>query len=318
MISVVVPVYNVERYIHTCIKSILNQTYRDFELILVDDGSPDACPFICNQYAENYSNVVVIHKENGGLSDARNAGTDVAKGEYITYVDSDDYVGETYLEVLWGLINKYQANIAVTGIRTFYEGENITFIYDSDNEYCLTGTEALEHMLYQNMLDTSACAMLLPTKIAKQHPFPYGRYHEDEFTTYKYYMSVDKVAVTTRLQYFYLQRKNSIMHTFGQASLDELDAADNLVNICKTYYPSIVSAAISKKFSDYCQVLLSINNLRKHNPQIYGRIIEFLNIAKKDIITDSKSRRKNRIAAFLLFINPEVLIFINRFYNNKL
>lgn len=207
MISVVVPVYNVERYIHTCIKSILKQSYKDFELILVDDGSPDTCPIICNQYAENYSNVVVIHKENGGLSDARNVGTDIAKGEYITYVDSDDYIDETYLEVLWGLINKYRADIAVTGIKTFYEGENITIINDSIKEYCLSGVEALEHMLYQNMLDTSACAMLLPTEIAKQHPFPYGRYHEDEFTTYKYYMSVGKVAVTTRLQYFYLQRK---------------------------------------------------------------------------------------------------------------
>lgn len=168
------------------------------------------------------------------------------------------------------------------------------------------------------MLDTSACAMLLPTEIAKQHPFPYGRYHEDEFTTYKYYMSVGKVAVTTRLQYFYLQRKNSIMHTFGQPSLDELDAADNLVDICKAYFPSIVPAAISKKFSDYCQVLLSIKNLRKHNPHIYGRIMEFLNIAKKDIIIDSKARKKNRIAALLLFINPNVLILMNRFYKNKI
>lgn len=318
MISVIVPVYNVEKYIHTCINSILNQSYKDFELILVDDGSSDSCPIICNQYAKDYNNVVVIHKRNGGLSDARNIGTEIAKGEYITYIDSDDYIDKTYLEVLWGLINKYKADIAVTGIRKFYEEENITLFNHSIKEYCFSGMEALEHMLYQNMLDSSACAMLLPIKIAKKYPFPYGKYHEDEFTTYKYYASASRVAITTKPQYFYLQRKHSIMHTFGQANLDELEAADNLVNVCSTDYPNILNAALSKKFSDYCQVLLSVKNLKQVNPEIYNRIIYFLNAIKKKIIIDSKARKKNRVAALLLFIDPKVLILINQFIKNKM
>lgn len=92
-------------------------------------------------------------------------------------------------------------------------------------------------MLYQDTLDTSACAMLLPVQIAREYPFPYGKYHEDEFTTYKYYAAANKIAVTTQKQYFYLQRKGSIMHVFGQASLDELEAADNLVAYCEKNIP---------------------------------------------------------------------------------
>lgn len=99
-ISVIVPVYKVEAYLPRCVESLLSQTYKDFEIILVDDGSPDTCPAMCDAYAKKYSNIHALHKENGGLSDARNAGVTIAKGEYVTFVDSDDYVHPAYLEML--------------------------------------------------------------------------------------------------------------------------------------------------------------------------------------------------------------------------
>ncbi len=312
MISVVVPVYNIEQYICICVESILKQTYKDFELILVDDGSPDDCPYICDQYAERYENVRVLHKENGGLSDARNAGTNFAKGNYITYIDGDDYVSDDYLEILWGLLEKYRAEIAVTGIRKFFEEGSVFGLKGETQEFCYTGIEALEHMLYQQTIDTSACAMLLPIDIAKKNPFPYKKFHEDEFTTYKYYISVNKVAVTTRPQYFYLQRGNSIMHIFGQASLDELDAADNLVMVCEKDYPNITAAARSKKFSDYCQVLLAYKNIKNEYPETYKRIIDYVYSVKLSILFDKNTRIKNKIAAISLLGGYSFLKYINR------
>lgn len=125
MISVIVPVYNVEKYLDKCVQSILKQTYKDFELILVDDGSPDNSPQMCDEYAQKDKRVKVIHKANGGLSDARNVGTLNASGQYVTYIDSDDYVSNDYLEVLNWLIIKYNADIAVTGISVFMRVINL-------------------------------------------------------------------------------------------------------------------------------------------------------------------------------------------------
>lgn len=311
MISVVVPVYKVEKYLDKCVQSILAQTYKDFELILVDDGSPDSCPQMCDEYAEKDKRVRVLHKENGGLSDARNAGTNFARGEFITYIDSDDYVAREYLETLRFLIQKYDADIAVTGIEVFYEGD-VSKNVSSSEDYVYSGTDALEKMLYQNTLDTSACAMLIPISIAKQYPFPFRKFHEDEFTTYKYYSSVAIVAVTSKKQYFYLQRKGSIMHVFGQGSMDELDAADNLVAFCEENYPNLIKAAESKKFSDYCQVILSNSDIQKEYPDIYKRISEYLNKKKEQILFDKNCRKKNRIAAFLLMFGVQVLSFANK------
>lgn len=306
MISVIVPVYKVEKYLDKCVQSILAQTYRDFELILVDDGSPDRCPQMCDEYEKKDTRVRVLHKRNGGLSDARNAGTSIANGEWVTYIDSDDYVAEEYLETLDTLIKEHNAEIAVTGISVFYEGETPK-TQKKVKEYLYTGEKALEKMLYQDTLDTSACAMLLPIDLAKKNPFPFGKYHEDEFTTYKYYISVNKVAVTTKKQYFYLQRKGSIMYVFGQASLDELDAADNLVTVCEDNWPELVNAAKSKKFSDYCQVLLSNQSIRLDYPKVFNRIIGFLNKEKRGILLDSRARVKNRMAALLLFFDVKLL-----------
>lgn len=310
MISVIVPVYKVEKYLDKCVQSILAQTYRDFELILVDDGSPDSCPQMCDEYAKKDNKVRVLHKKNGGLSDARNVGTSIANGEWVTYIDSDDYVADDYLEVLNALIKKHNAEIAVTGISVFYEGETPK-TQKRVKEYLYTGEKALEKMLYQDTLDTSACAMLLPIELAKQNPFPYGKYHEDEFTTYKYYVSANKVAVTTKKQYFYLQRKGSIMHAFGQSSLDELEAADNLVKYCRENFPHIEAAAQSKKFSDYCQVYLSVKEDSLSN-SVKNRILIFFKKIRGNIIRDKNTRIKNKLAACLLYIGTWALRLAHR------
>lgn len=314
MISVIVPVYKVEKYLDKCVQSIIQQTYQNFELILVDDGSPDNCPKMCDEYARKYNDKIkVLHKKNGGLSDARNAGTMIAKGEYVTYIDSDDYVAENYLEKLYNIMKDNNADIAVTGIEIFYENKKIKNKYKLENKtYIYSGEQALEKMLYQNTLDTSACAMLIPVSIAKEFLFPIGKYHEDEYTTYKYYANIEKVAVTTERLYFYLQRSGSIMHVFGQSSMDELDAADNLVNYCLENYPLLLKAAESKKFSDYCQVFLSNKNIKKDYTEIYKQISEYLKQKRKQILLDSKCRIKNRFAALILFGGLNLLLISNK------
>lgn len=312
MISVIVPVYKVENYIDKCVRSLLMQTYKDYEVILVDDGSPDKCPLICDRYADENDCVRTLHKTNGGLSDARNYGVAHAKGEFVTFVDSDDFVDIEYLETLYRLLKKNDCDIAVTGIETFLDNTpNIK--NDNIKEFVYSKQEALEKMLYQNTLDTSACAMLIPTEIVRSFPFPVGKYHEDEFTTYKYYSSAERVAVTTKKQYFYLQRDGSIMHVFGKSSMDELDAADNLVEYCKQNYSNLVAAAESKKFSDYCQVLLSNPNIKKEYPDVYNRIYLYLKKKSMQILFDKKCRKKNRLAAMLLLISDNLLQIANRF-----
>lgn len=217
------------------------------------------------------------------------------------------------MEALVRLKEKYQSDIAVTGIYKYSSLDKIMEKRDEAQEFCYTGIEALKKMLYQDTLDTSACAMLLPTYIARECQFPVGKYHEDEFTTYKYYSSVKCVSVTTRKQYFYLQREGSIMHIFGQSSLDELDAADNLVTFCEKNYPQLRAAAKSKKFSDYCQVLLSNKDIKTTCPEVYARICEYLDSVKFEIVRDKKCRVKNRIAALLCIINKKLLFTAQKF-----
>lgn len=310
MISVIVPVYKVEKYLDKCVQSILAQTYKDFELILVDDGSPDNCPQLCDEYSKKDKRVRVIHKENGGLSDARNAGTAIAEGDYVTYIDSDDYISEDYLETLWTLINKYKADIAVTGMCTFFEGDKVK-LQRKINEYCYNNIEALEHMLYQDNIDTSACAMLIPRDLACNNPFPVGKYHEDDFTTYKFYSCVKKVVVTTKSQYFYLQRMGSIMHVSGRACLDEIEATNNLVTFCEDNYPELVRAANSKKFSNYCQMILKKGAFKEDDKVVNYELTSFINKIKWKIVFDKRCRFKNKIAAISLIFGIYGLRILN-------
>ena len=318
-VSIVVPVYKVEKYLHQCVTSIISQTYKKYELILVDDGSPDNCPQICDDYAKKYENIISLHKPNGGLSDARNYGVQRAKGTHITFVDSDDYIAPEYLSELVKLIVYYHADMSVINREKVFEGKKNKKGYKENiKRECLGGKEALERVLYQKGMDTNAWGILAPLSLVKEIPFPVGKYHEDERTTYKYYLVCKHVAISNRKLYFYLQREESIMHTiFGKASIDELDAADLLVQAIKKECPTLSNAAESKKFSDYCQVLLSNPNLQSIDEKSYQRIIKYIMSVRGKIIFNSNTRIKNKMAAFSLLFGPKGLYFVDKIIKHK-
>lgn len=217
LISIVVPVYKVEEYLERCIDSILSQTYENLEIILVDDGSPDKCGEICETFAQSDSKIKVYHKQNGGLSDARNFGVEHSHGKYITFIDSDDYVSPDYIKYLLGLLNEYDADISCCcGIETYGD---ITAYPTNDGipgEQLLPGKQMCYELLGKlHIVLVTAWGKLYRSDIVKKYPFPAGKIHEDEATTYKYYYEAEKVAVGNRCLYAYYRNPKGIMHTKG-------------------------------------------------------------------------------------------------------
>lgn len=217
-ISVVVPVYNVEKYLDRCVSSILNQTFTDYELILVDDGSTDNSGRLCDEIKTHDSRIEVLHKDNGGLSDARNCGTAVAHGKYIAYIDSDDYVTDDYLQLLHDMVVNYNADVAVGNFIEVNDGKELSSVdrlYSDNDIKVLTNREALHMLLatpcYLQMV--TAWGKLIKADIAKNNPFPIGRLREDEATTYRYYINSEKTVVSNAEIYGYYQNSASIMRS---------------------------------------------------------------------------------------------------------
>lgn len=160
LISIIVPIYNVEKYLRRCVDSIFCQSYHNLEVWLVDDGSPDGCPAICDEYAQKDKRIHVIHKPNGGLSDARNVAIDVATGEYITFIDSDDYVTPDYVSTLYALIERYKAQMSIASWHIFPEGDTPTMPAVKVKEFKMDRNTALSNMFYQKGFDVSACVKM--------------------------------------------------------------------------------------------------------------------------------------------------------------
>ena len=210
-ISIIVPCYNVEEYLPKCIDSILNQTYKNLEILLVDDGSPDRCGEICDEYAKKDSRIKVIHKSNGGLSDARNVAIDIAEGEFLTFIDSDDYVTPNYVELLYNLIVKYKAQMSVILHQPFYEGTEPIIEDKVIIEKVFNAHDALISMFYQKDFDTAAwCKMYHKSLFKTGVRYPKGWLYEDLPTTYRLIQSCSSIAFSTQIGLYYQLRKTSI------------------------------------------------------------------------------------------------------------
>lgn len=211
LISIIVPVYKTEQYIKKCIDSLINQTYTNLEIILVDDGSPDGCPQICDEYAAKDKRIRVIHKENGGLSDARNCGLDSALGGYVAFVDSDDYVAENYVAYLVGLAERHDADIACCDNKKVCSHTEGLTDNGIDSGFVCSGKEACRIMLTDRYLQlVTAWGKIIKTELARRFKYPKGKIYEDAQTTYKYYYYCDRVAVGDAKLYAYFQNDSGI------------------------------------------------------------------------------------------------------------
>lgn len=213
LISVIVPVYKVEKELGRCVDSLLNQTYKNLEIILVDDGSPDKCPEMCDSYAKQDGRIVVIHKENGGLSDARNAGLKIVKGEYIAFVDSDDWVETDFIETLYQNAKKENADISIVGYTLVWESGK-TREFGSDKDYIVLNQEqAIRELLKQNKFQCMVCQKLYKTFIFDDVQFPIGKLYEDVAISLPTFIKANKVVVSGVSKYNYFQRSTSIVNS---------------------------------------------------------------------------------------------------------
>lgn len=213
-LSVIVPVYKVEKYLAKCIDSILVQSFSDFEMILVDDGSPDSCPAICDEYAKKDDRVRVIHQTNQGLSAARNTGIENAKGEYLAFIDSDDYISENMFSVLIENAAMCDADISICDAVLVNEDDICTFTDQTERKQ-LTGKEALIDMIYYRKITVNAWNKIYKKTLFGDIRYPRGMLYEDLATTYKLIEKCKVVVVSDAKLYAYVQRTGSIMNRTG-------------------------------------------------------------------------------------------------------
>ena len=226
MISVIVPVYKVEPYLRRCVRSLQRQTHKELEIILVDDGSPDRCGAICDELAAADPRIHVIHQPNGGLSQARNRGIEAATGDYIAFLDSDDWADPTWLELLYRLCLTHHAQIAECSYRSIYPTHIKTEGSCSGTVMALTPMEAMECNLTWTHCKPVAWNKLYRRDIVGDIRYPVGKYHEDEFTTHLFYLAAERIV-------------------YGDIALVNYERRN----------PSSITARFSLKNMDVCQAL---------------------------------------------------------------
>ena len=225
LISVIVPIYKVESYLDRCVRSIVEQTYENLEIILVDDGSPDNCPAICDAWAEKDSRIRVIHKENGGLSDARNAGLAVATGEYVSFIDSDDQIAPEFLARLYDAMVKTGAEVAECATDYVDEDGNVLRLRKAADMPEMGKMEALRRLVMENGVYQTVWNKLYRRDVIDGILFAVGKLNEDEFWTYRVLDRIEKLAIISEPLYHYLQRGSSIIGTgYNIRRLDGLEA----------------------------------------------------------------------------------------------
>lgn len=290
LISVIVPVYKVEKYLEKCIESVLKQTYTNLQIILVDDGSPDNCGKICDEYAKKDSRIEVIHKANGGLSDARNVGISKAKGRYIGFVDSDDYIKEDMYEILLNLIKKYDADVSICNLYDVIDGNEC--IRNKDNgihEY--SRIDILKEILLDKNIQSYAWNKLYKKELFDEIKYPIGKKYEDIGTTFYLFEKCNKIVVTSEPEYYYLKRADSLVNNVTESTI--LDYTEIII---QRYLYIKQNIKELRKYNNYylAKTLITAHNdienlenisegMQQRYKKLYELVLEIIKSNSKDI-----------------------------------
>lgn len=238
LVSVIVPVYNVEKYLTACIGSIVSQTYPYLEIILVDDGSTDSSGAICDRLKETDSRIKVIHKTNGGLSDARNCALDVMTGDYVCFVDSDDMIAPDNIDRLFGIMTEFSVEIAACGFHTFLTEDDFAHLEAEDKVTRITSKDLLISFFTDGEFPTSACGKLYKASLWNDIRFPKGKLYEDLMTTWRTVVKVSYIGVTSAPMYYYRCNESGIINSpFKEKNLDIITAHEYVLSEIDNYYP---------------------------------------------------------------------------------
>ena len=318
LISIIVPVYKVEKYLEKCVKSILKQTYTNLEIILVDDGSPDKCGQLCDELAKTDDRIIVFHKENGGLSDARNFGVERANGEYIGFVDSDDYIHESMYEELYKAIKKSGTSIAECGVTRVYKN-TLRPHYEGEDYFLVLGREGyLKEYLENKRLYGSAWCKLIHKDLAKKIKFPTGKIYEDAFYTLELLKTVDKYTLISGNYYYYYIRENSITtRPFSSKDMDYIEIMDKIRDYTLFNYPIFKEQLLVRLAFAYISIfnqLIVIDNYKTKKE--YKILKDKLRDNYFKILVNKKAPKNLKIAIMLLNMNEQVYKYILSKYKN--
>ena len=304
-ISVIIPVYKVETWLDICVESVLAQTYKELEIILMDDGSPDSCPRLCDAWAEKEPRIQVVHKPNGGLSSARNAGLAVATGEYILFVDSDDVLHPALCSRLMDALTATGADISVCDAAHIFPGQAPQY-QDCEAYTLLESQKAIEEMWYQNSFLPSAWAKLYRRSLWQEIRFTEGILYEDIDIMHLLFAQAKAVTYVPAKLYGYNHREDSITtKPFGVRDLDILTIADKLVAYAQEAAPQLLPAA--RCYSTVAAMRVLLNAPRE---AALAEGIEKANSILKtwasQVIRDPKARKKTRYGLLLYRLSPKL------------
>lgn len=317
-VSVVIPVYNIEKYIKKCIDTVVEQTYSNLEIILVDDGSTDKSGEICEQCAQKDFRIKVIHKENGGAADARNVGIKNTTGKWITFVDGDDYISKELIEQLMLITLKNNADVVITNLIKVNEfEERITIKNESNKEEELTSEQAIEEMLYQKKFDSGLPAKIFAKKLFEDIILPVGNLYEDIAILPSIFNKANKIVYSDFIGYMYFFRDTGTTRSdFKKEKMILIDVCLDIKRFVKNKYPKIEKAAQYRLLNSAIHLLMQIDRNKKETQEIQNKLWQIIKKNRIPVLFNKKVRVKTKLAIILSFLGERALKRIFEQTNN--
>ena len=299
-ISIIIPVYNGERYLEECLQSVADQTFGDFEVLVVNDGSTDSSKEIARRFAEKDPRFQLIDIKNSGVSKARNTGIDKATGRYLTFVDSDDCLHPTALERMASLLEKEDASVCVCTYSTGLEFSIGEIARKTPERYSYKS--AMKRALYQSRIMNSAWGVLFERDLLRPNiRFREGIRYEDLDAFYRFYEKAKKIIFIDEPLYFYRNNEKSFIHTWSVERLDVLDVTDRIVEYVRERYPSLLKAANDRRFSAHYNILLLMLSNNITDRVALARCLKVIKQNRMKILLDPHVRLKNKIGALVSY-----------------
>lgn len=304
LISIIIPFYNDEKWIRKCLNSVQNQTYQNLEIILINDGSKDKSPQIVQEYCNLDGRFHIIHQRNQGLSAARNAGIANSIGEYISFIDADDYVSKDYVSYLFGLLKKdhFRSPLAICSYKEVYDDSGITYTSANNSESVSSGKQCLEMMCYGRLVSTCAYAKLGKRSLYNDHFFPEGEIYEDLGSTYTLFEQSPRVLCGFKANYFYQIHSNTILsQEFSTKRLIALHFVDTLASSVTFKFPDLENATQALQISIRLSLIDQIND--NQYTQVQKEMVRYIHNHKMAVLLNHKYPLIKRLAVLFLLIS---------------